>query len=40
MMIDGIQKQLRAFGDKTLREDIQNNEAEILKLVEGYFHCG
>lgn len=40
MMIDGIQKQLRAFGDKTLREDIKNNEAEILKLVEGYFHCG
>ncbi len=40
MMIDGIQKQLRAFGDKTLREDMKNNEAEILKLVEGYFHCG
>lgn len=39
-MINWIIKYLKAFNDKTLREDIGNNEAEILKLVEKYFNCG
>lgn len=39
-MIDGIIKQLRAFGDKTLRADIENNPEEVQKLVNEYFHCG
>ena len=39
-MIDGIVKQLRAFDDRTLREDISDKPEEILKLVNTYFHCG
>ena len=39
-MIDGIIAQLRAFGDSTLRRDIENAPDEIMKLVERYFHCG
>ena len=39
-MIDGIIKQLRSFGDKTLRADIENKPEEIQKLVDKYFHCG
>lgn len=39
-MIDGIEKQLRSYGDKTLRHDIENNSEEIQKLVTRYFHCG
>ena len=40
MMIDGIEKQLRSYGDRTLRRDIENNDEEIQKLVNRYFHCG
>ena len=39
-MIDGIIAQLRAFGDETLRADIEGNPSEIQKLVLRYFHCG
>ena len=39
-MIDGIIKQRRSFGDKTLRADIENKPEEIQKLVDKYFHCG
>lgn len=39
-MIDGIIAQLRAFGDETLRADIEGNPGEIQKLVLRYFHCG
>ena len=39
-MIDGIIKKLRAYGDKTLRSDIADNQEAMLKLVERYFHCG
>lgn len=39
-MIDGIIAKLRAYGDSTLRKDIQDNPEEMLKLVERYFHCG
>ena len=39
-MIDGILKSLRAYDDRTLREDIGNDRAQMLALVEKYFHCG
>ena len=38
--IDGIIKRLRSYGDKTLRSEIENNQEEMLKLVNRYFHCG
>ena len=39
-MIDGIIKKLRAYGDKTLRSDIADNQEAMLELVRRYFHCG
>lgn len=39
-MIDGIIKKLRSYDDRTLRNDINNNDKEMLKIVEKYFHCG
>ena len=39
-MIDGILGQLRAFGDRTLRADIQDKPEEVAKLVREYFYCG
>ena len=39
-MIDGIVKRLRSYGDKTLRQEIDGNQEEMLKLVNRYFHCG
>ena len=39
-MIDGIIKHLRSYGDKTLRQEIDGNQEEMLKLVNRYFHCG
>ena len=39
-MIDGILKLLRSYDDRTLREDIGNDRAQMLALVEKYFHCG
>ena len=39
-MIDGILKALRAFDDRTLREDIGNDRERMLELVHRYFHCG
>jgi hypothetical protein len=39
-MIDGIIAELSAFGDRTLRADIGNDQSKILALVETYFHCG
>ena len=39
-MIDGIINQLKTFNDRTLRQDIENNNEEIQKLVTQYFHCG
>lgn len=39
-MIDGIIKRLRSYGDKTLRQEIDGNQEEMLKLVNRYFHCG
>ena len=39
-MIDGVIKQLKGFNDKTLRSDIENNPADIQRLVDEFFHCG
>ena len=39
-MIDGILKALRAFDDRTMREDIGNDRERMLELVHRYFHCG
>ena len=39
-MIDGILKRLRSYGDTTLRQDIDGNHEEMMKLVTRYFHCG
>ena len=39
-MIDGIINKLRSYKDRTLRQDIGDNQDETLKLVYRYFHCG
>ena len=39
-MLEWIISYLKGFKDKTLREDIGNNEKEIMKLVNRFFHCG
>jgi glutamine synthetase len=39
-MLDWIASYLKSFNDKTLRQDIGDDEAEILKLVDRFFHCG
>ena len=39
-MIDGIIKKLRSYNDATLRRDIEDKPAEMIELVEEYFHCG
>ena len=39
-MIVGIIAQLRAYDDRTLRQDTADKPEEILKLVNQYFHCG
>ena len=39
-MIDGILAQLRAFDDRTLRADIQNDPEAVARLVREHFHCG
>lgn len=38
--IDGLVADLRKHDDQKLRSKIANNEDEILKLVNRYFHCG
>lgn len=39
-MIDGIIHELKAFDDKNLRKDIENNPNEVQTMVDRYFHCG
>ena len=39
-MIDGIIKKLRSYQDRTLRQDIGDDQDQMLKLVYRYFHCG
>ncbi len=39
-IIDGIIRKLKTYNDEHLREEIKDNEKEILKLVNAYLHCG
>lgn len=39
-LIDGILESLRKFNDRTLRQDIGNDQQKILELVETFIHCG
>ena len=39
-MIDGIISKLRSYNDKTLRQDIGDDQDQMIKLVYRYFHCG
>ena len=39
-MIDGIIRKLRSYNDKTLRQDIGDDQDQMIKLVYRYFHCG
>jgi glutamine synthetase len=39
-MIDGIIRKLRSYKDRTLRQDIGDDQDEMIKLVYRYFHCG
>jgi len=39
-LIEGTVKMLRSYNDEHLRNDIQHDQGQILKLVNKYFHCG
>ncbi|MBQ8224440.1 MAG: glutamine synthetase [Bacteroides sp.] len=39
-MIDGIIAKLRAYGDRTLRHDLEGKPNEMMALVKRYFYCG
>lgn len=39
-MIDGIIAELRKFDDRTLREELKNNEKGVFELVKRFYHCG
>ena len=39
-MVDGIISKLRYYEDRTLRSEVRDNQEEMLKLVNKYFHCG
>ena len=39
-MIDSIIANLKTFGDRTLRHDVEQYPNEVMKLVNKYFHCG
>ncbi|HSW67295.1 MAG TPA: hypothetical protein VLH16_01805, partial [Bacteroidales bacterium] len=39
-LINGTISKLKAFGDRTLRADIKNDNDKILRIVEEYYHCG
>jgi glutamine synthetase len=38
--LQGLANSLQKYNDKTLRKEVAGDEAEVLKLVERYFHCG
>ena len=40
LIVDGIINQLKSYDDQHLRESIQHNEKEVLKLVNRFLHCG
>lgn len=39
-MLDGTISRLRAYNDRTLRRDVENDAEEMMKLVRKFFHCG
>lgn len=39
-MIDGIIRKLRSYNDRTLRQEIGDDQEQMIKLVYRYFHCG
>jgi glutamine synthetase len=39
-IIDGLISKLKSHNDQFLRENIKDNEKEILKLVNSFLHCG
>ena len=39
-LIDGLVAGLKKFDDKTVRQDLGNDEAKIMELVQKYFYCG
>ncbi|MBR1774663.1 MAG: glutamine synthetase [Bacteroidales bacterium] len=39
-LIDGIINELKSYNDANLRKEIENNPAEIKKLVNKFFYCG
>lgn len=39
-MIDGIIKKLKSYNDISLRQELEGNQEEMLKVVNEYFHCG
>lgn len=39
-LINSIIKKLKKFDDKTLRQDLGNNNEAIMNMVKAYFHCG
>lgn len=39
-MIDGVIRDLKAFDDRTLRNDISHHPQEVQEMVTRFFHCG
>jgi glutamine synthetase len=39
-LIDGLIRFLKKFNDQHLRENLKDNEKEIMKMVNTYLHCG
>ncbi|MDR0363601.1 MAG: glutamine synthetase family protein [Bacteroidales bacterium] len=39
-MIDDIVKQLKAFNDKNIRQEIKDNPDKMMEMVHEFFHCG
>lgn len=39
-MIDGIISKLRSYNDRNVRQEIGDNQEDMMKLVSRFFHCG
>jgi glutamine synthetase len=39
-IIDGIIKNLQAFNDKGIREELSKDPKKMLEFVTKYYHCG
>jgi glutamine synthetase len=40
VIIDGLIRRLKSYNDLHLRDNIRDNEKEVMKLVNNYLHCG